>query len=236
MRTIEQARRLILILLLSAFVGCSEEEELRKVSMADLEMDEDGKYSYREEIKPFTGIATVSKNGKLVSESHFVSGDREGDHKVWWPETGKMRSQATYLDGFMHGSMTTWNEEGVKLSESATWEDPKAIFKGPKEILQAFRIPTQDTIASARCVNVEPQGESIVLSYALPYQNDGDKSILVVTVEMHQMKDSPEFNEFVITKMEEQWNGIPLFQSMLFWIVRRVNGFAAFQLSSGLGW
>lgn len=125
---------------------------------------------------------------------------------------------------------------GVKLADSATWEDPKAIFEGPTEIRQAFRIPTQDTVASARCVNVEPQGKVIVLSYALPYQNDGGKSILVVTVEMHQMKDSPEFNEFVITKMEEQWNGIPLFQSMLFWIVRRVNGIAAFHFSSGLGW
>ena len=122
MRNFKQSSRLFFFLLLFAIAGCGEEEELRKVSMSDLQMDEDGKYSYKEEVKPFTGIATVTKDGELVSESEFVSGDREGEHKVWWPETGKMRSLSTYVDGFMHGTMTTWNEDGVKLSE-ATYKD-----------------------------------------------------------------------------------------------------------------
>lgn len=126
---------------------------------------------------------------------------------------------------------------GVILSESATWEDPKCIFQGAAEIRQAFRIPFQDTVGRPiRCVNVEPKGKSIDLTFALPYQNSDKKSLLVATVEMHQMEDSPEFNEFLITKLEERWNGVPLFQSLLFWIVRRINGVTAFHFSSGLGW
>ena len=125
---------------------------------------------------------------------------------------------------------------GVKLAECATWEDPKSIFQGATEIQQAFRIPAQDTAKSPRCVNVEPKGQLIVLSYVLPYTKFNNQSLLVVSVEMKQMKASPEFNEFVITKMEEKWNGIPIFQSLLFWIVRRINGVAAFHFSSGLGW
>ena len=152
-------------------------------------------------------------------------------------DSGHYRLVANYVsslysrNSYLHADMI-----GVKMANTATWEDPKCVFQGPQEIRQAFRLATQDLDEPPRCVDVEPQGESIAITYALSYPNYGQQSLLVVTVEMHQMKDSPEFNEFVITKMEEQWNGIPLFQSMLFWIVRRVNGFAAFQLSSGLGW
>ena len=125
---------------------------------------------------------------------------------------------------------------GVKLAESATWEDPKCIFQGTSEIRQAFRISSHKLAASPRCVNVEPKGETIVLTYAVPYKKYNQESLVKVNVQMHQMKQSPEFNEFIITKMEEQWNGIPLFQSLLFWIVRRINGVAAYHFSSGLGW
>ena len=117
MRIVDQAFRLLFLAPFLAVAGCGQEEEVRNVSMSELRMEEDGRYFYGEQGRSYSGIATVTKSGKKVSESNFLKGVREGEHKVWWPETGKVRSLSSYKDGFRHGLMTTWDEEGVKLSE-----------------------------------------------------------------------------------------------------------------------
>lgn len=92
-----------------------------------------------------------------------------------------------------------------------------------------------------RCIDVTPKGtgNTITLTYAM-HQRYGHlgwlqlHSLLFVDVEIQQMKDSPEFNELLVTKMEEHWNGGPLFSSLLFWGVRRLNGIVSHQMTSRL--
>ena len=126
----------------------------------------------------------------------------------------------------------------VKMKETMAFEDPAARCCGAPEAEEAFRILVHlepRSIFSPRCVDVKPQGESIALSYALHQQYLGGRivfpSLLVVTVQLRQRKDIPE-SEFLVLKMEEQWNGIPLIDSYLFSIVRRINGIISYHISS----
>ena len=126
----------------------------------------------------------------------------------------------------------------VKMKESMAFEDPAARCLGAHEAQEAFRILVHlepRSMFPPRCVDVKPQGESIALSYALHQQYLGGRlelpSLLVVTVQLRQRKDVPE-SEFLVLKMEEQWNGIPLIDSYLFSMVRRINGFISYQMST----
>ena len=126
----------------------------------------------------------------------------------------------------------------VKLADTVTFEDPAARCYGPDEVQEAFRALKYLEPRSVRppcCIDVEPQGESIALSYALhqQYYFGGRlelQSLLVVNVQLRQRRDVPE-SEFLVLKMEEHWNGIPFWNSYLFRIVRRINGMVSWQLT-----
>lgn len=118
-----------------------------------------------------------------------------------------------------------------------SFEDPAARSCGAHEVREAFRALKYLEPRSIRppcCVDVQPQGESIALSYALDQQYlDGRlhlQSLLVIKVQLRQRKDVPE-SEFLVLQMEEHWNGIPFWNSYLFWIVRRINGMVSWQLT-----
>lgn len=128
----------------------------------------------------------------------------------------------------------------VKLQENTIFEDPAARCEGGEETQEAFRALIHlepRSLSSPCCVDVQPQGESIALSYALHQQYLGGRlelpSLLIVTVQLRQRHDIPE-SEFLVLKMEERWNGIPLIDSYLFWFVRRINGFVSYQVTRRL--
>jgi hypothetical protein len=136
------------------------------------------------------------------------------------------------------GASTSSSHPHVKLADTVTFEDPAARCYGPHEVQEAFRALKYLEPRSVRppyCVDVEPQGESIALSYALhqQYYFGGRlelQSLLVVNVQLRQRKDVPE-SEFLVLQMEEHWNGIPFWNSYLFRIVRRINGMVSWQLT-----
>ncbi|CAB9524122.1 expressed unknown protein [Seminavis robusta] len=125
----------------------------------------------------------------------------------------------------------------VKLADGVTWQDPKCTFRGLQEVRQAFCFPVELADAPL-CVNVDASegGDNIVLTYTLSYNNNQCQSLLSVWVKKVPKKDSLQMAEIVITKMEEQWNGMPLLRSLPFRTVRRINGLAAYHASLGLGW
>eukprot|EP00980_Cylindrotheca_fusiformis_P013287 scaffold3378_cov104-Cylindrotheca_fusiformis.AAC.1 len=125
-----------------------------------------------------------------------------------------------------------------KLAESVTFEDPAAICKSPKEVLEAFRVFEMlqpQSLDPPKCIHVEPKGSSIALTYALHQRyrllSVDLRSHLVLNVQLIPIKDLPE-SEFLVLRMEERWNGIPLPNSPLFWITRRINGIVSWYLTT----
>ena len=135
---------------------------------------------------------------------------------------------------------------GVKLSPTVTFEDPAAICASEEEVREAFRaLKFLDPVSLSppRCINVNPRGDSIDLTfqlnqqYTLPMSREVSlKSLLTVTVQLQQMKDVglPE-SEFLITEMKELWYGNPLmWPHQLFYIPKRLNGIISYHLTSRL--
>uniref|UniRef100_A0A7S4ELL0 Uncharacterized protein n=1 Tax=Pseudo-nitzschia australis TaxID=44445 RepID=A0A7S4ELL0_9STRA len=145
---------------------------------------------------------------------------------------------------------------GVKLAPTVTFEDPAAVCVGEEEVREAFRaLRVLEPIAMSppRCIDVQPQGESIRLTFLLsqqytlplPLLSAGSsrppqtirlslKSFLSVTVQLHQMKHIglPE-SEFLVTEMKELWYGNPLlWPYLLFYVPRRINGVISYCLTS----
>ena len=141
---------------------------------------------------------------------------------------------------------------GVKLAPTVTFEDPAAICVSEKEVREAFRaLKVLDPVSLSPpvCINVEPRGDSIDLTfrlnqqYTLPLQLFSSrrpqvslKSWLTVTVQLQQMQDKglPE-SEFLVIEMKELWYGSPLmWPYYLFYITRRLNGIISYHLTSRL--
>ena len=141
------------------------------------------------------------------------------------------------------GNKTTSNGiVGVQLGNTAIFEDPVGVCRGPEEINEAFRAlrylePV--SITSPKCIRVEPQGETIRLTfflhqqYSLPIVGSIPlRSILQVTVQLQQMKEIPE-SEFMIIKMKELWLGKPFaWPYPLYYPSRRLNGLLSYWLTS----
>jgi hypothetical protein len=126
----------------------------------------------------------------------------------------------------------------VKLADTVTFEDPAVICSGPTEVREAFRALTYiqpKSRSPPRCIDVQPQGDSVALTYVLNQQYAGMltvRSLLVVHVQLLHWRDDFPDSEFLVTRLEEQWNAVPPLGSLLFWIVRRINGFISYQLTS----
>ena len=144
-----------------------------------------------------------------------------------------------------HSAVVSDNS-GVKLSPTVSFEDPAAVCVNMKEVQEAFRALQSlnpVTLSPPKCINVEPQGGSINLTfllnqqYTLPLYNSRPlnlKSLLIVTVQLQQMQEIPE-SEFLVTSMKELWYGNPLIQPyLLFYVPRRLNGIISYYLTSWL--
>ena len=138
---------------------------------------------------------------------------------------------------------TTNTITGVKLAPTVTFEDPAAVCVSQEEVREAFRalkLLHPVSVSPPICVNVEPKGESIDLTFRLNQQYTllSKKitlgSLLKVKVQLQQMRDMPE-SEFLITEMKELWYGNPLMWPYpLFYVSRRLNGIVSYHLTSRL--
>jgi hypothetical protein len=148
------------------------------------------------------------------------------------------------ITGYNYADDTTVEdtERGVRMTNAVTFEDPAAICKGIHEVQEAFRALKAlhpESESPPRCVDVQPLGNSIVLTFVLNQQYQLPlygalhlRSFLDVTVELQQMKDNPE-SEFLITRMKESWNGKPLaWPYMLYYPSRRLNGILSYRFTS----
>lgn len=136
---------------------------------------------------------------------------------------------------------------GVKMAPTVTFEDPAAICVGQEEVREAFRalrLLHPVSLSPPVCVNVEPKGETIDLTfrlnqqYTLPLLSKKITlgSLLKVKVQLQQMRDVglPE-SEFLVTEMKELWYGNPLMWPYpLFYVSRRLNGIVSYHLTTRL--
>ncbi|KAL3941725.1 MAG: hypothetical protein SGBAC_003969 [Bacillariaceae sp.] len=130
-----------------------------------------------------------------------------------------------------------------RFSDAACFQDAAVICKSPKEIHEAFRLHEKLEPKCLRppiCVDVEPKGSSILVTYALNqrYESlDFDmNSLLQVEVQLEQLSSTNNYlvpeSDFLVLDMQELWNGNALLSSPLFWIVRRINGILGWHVSS----
>ena len=135
---------------------------------------------------------------------------------------------------------------GVKLAPTVTFEYPAAICVSEDEVREAFRALEKlepVSLSPPVCINVEPRGDSIDLTfqlhqqYTLPLQFQVSlRSLLTVKVQLQQMKAMglPE-SEFLITEMKELWHGNPfMWPYFLFFVSKRLNGIVSYHLTSRL--
>ena len=134
------------------------------------------------------------------------------------------------------------NHQHCELADSITFEDPAAICQSPKEVQEAFRVfklLKPKSIMEPKCIDVEPRGSSIGLTYAL-HQHYGLLSLklrshLFVKVELIHIKNSSSAeSEFLITRFEERWNGIIPQSNYVLWISRRINGILSWYITRNL--
>jgi hypothetical protein len=143
------------------------------------------------------------------------------------------------------------------FADTAGFQDAAVICKSPKEIHEAFRLHQTlepKCLHPPICVDVEPKGSSIMVTYALN-QHYGSlnldlRSLVQVEVQLEQQHKQvssystttttttttsnylvPE-SDFLVLDMQELWNGNALLGSPLFWIVRRINGILSWHVSS----
>jgi len=145
-------------------------------------------------------------------------------------------------------SSRSWKTTVVALDENATFEDPVAICARRTEVQEAFRALSfvhPQSLSKPKCVDVKPKGRSIELTYALHQNyNFGSlfgggglevRSLLMMEVHLERIigNDVAE-SKFVVTRMEERWNGVKPLENYLFWIVRRINGLLSYSLTTRL--
>ena len=126
----------------------------------------------------------------------------------------------------------------LRLASTATFEDPAAICCTSKEIKEAFRaleVAQPNCLSKPICISVQPNGESIELTYHLNqlYGNFLNvRSLLVINFRLARMNggEMPE-NYFEVTKLEERWNGSEPLGFLPFWISRRINGLISWNLT-----
>ena len=133
-----------------------------------------------------------------------------------------------------------------KSDDDVSFEDPVAICKSKKEVQEVFRVLQRylDPIPITKpiCVDVKPKGNEIELTYSLNQQYLNGRiqlwSLLIVTAHLQPIPEllASYESEFVITKLEERWNGIhphPFISSSnyIFWIVKRINGMLSWNVT-----
>lgn len=170
-------------------------------------------------------------------QENFSRGRRSLPKEVF--DASHYRFMTEFVSGIYSGKGAKHHPH-VKLADSASFSDPAAICQGAPETCEAFRALVflkPHALETPRCVDVTPRGESITLTFALNqrYQVTNAAtivlpSLLLVDVQLQQRQDVPE-SDFVVLRMEEQWNGVLPLSSYLFYFVRRINGIISYQLT-----
>merc|ERR1719491_175367 len=127
--------------------------------------------------------------------------------------------------------------QGIKLASNVTFEDPAAIVSTPREIHEAFRalkISDPMCLSKPTCINVQPKGGSIELTYYLNqrYMDALNvRSLLVVDFRLARISGETSESVLEVTKLEERWNGTQPLSILPFWISRRINGIISWNLT-----
>jgi len=194
-------------------------------------------------------IVVGSHIGVTLASLGYATGQFGGANAAMFlRDDGKGRREET-RDARFFQYVTEWvtdmyagrgiQHDHVRLDDTVSFADPAAICKGPSEVIEVFRalrFLKPHSLLTPYCANVEPKGASIILTYILHQRYMGWinlPSLLIVDVQLKQRPDMPQ-SDFLVLKLEEQWNGVPLLKTYLNKIVRRANGFASFQLSQRL--
>lgn len=129
-------------------------------------------------------------------------------------------------------------KDGVTLADDVTFEDPAAMCCTKSEVVEAFRalqLAKPRCLSKPVCVDVEPKGGAIQLAYRLDQQYLNClrvNSLLLLEVELIPFKGEIEmahYSHFVIKKVEERWNGVPLLNlGYLHTLSRRINGLLSY--------
>jgi hypothetical protein len=179
--------------------------------------------------------------GHYNSVQYFISRMYQGDVELL----------AYMEDGISVGSVagndymkdtTPSADQGVRLASTATFEDPAAVCRGLHEIREAFQALKSlhsMSLSPPKCINVEPQGGTILLTYALHqqytlpwYGSMALRSIVQVTVQLHNIEELVE-SELRILNLQELWGSKPLaWPYLLYFPSRRLNGMLSYQLTS----
>lgn len=182
---------------------------------------------------------TFGDSFSKLNKGKLLDGDREEVSDANWYQ------MATDLVTDMYsgkGAAGRQQEIGVaRLAPGVTFEDPAAICESKDEVEEAFRAlqwahPTP--LSPPTLVDVVPQGENIQLFYRLQQQYTflfhlKVQSLLIVDVNLKQLKDTPHYSELEVTRIEERWNGVkPL--GFAFWFPRRLNGLLSYYVTSNL--
>ena len=198
------------------------------------------------------GISTAHASFTLVSLGLAVYTSRTDGEKRLPLDDNDIKNQKEVFDAKHYDLVTELvtkmyagrgvQHEHCHLAESVSFEDAVAVCKGPVEVQETFlalKLLEPQSLTFPICVNVKPLGSSIALTYLLNQRYTflstiiDLQSLLVVEVELKQMKDLPE-SEFLIKRFEEQWNGIATQKSILFWIPRRINGILGLNITKRL--
>jgi len=172
--------------------------------------------------------------------STYVDNDpsRQGAKKLKETFDAKHYQKVTNFVTDMYSGNGVIETHELRLASTSTFEDPAAICCTSKEIKEAFRaleVAQPNCLSKPICISVQPNGESIELTYHLNqlYGNFLNvRSLLVINFRLARMNggEMPE-NYFEVTKLEERWNGTEPLGFLPFWISRRINGLISWNLT-----
>lgn len=151
-------------------------------------------------------------------------------------DAGHYRNVTNMVTDMYAGKGVVETQE-VRLAQNATFEDPAAICSTPNEIREAFRalrVARPSCLSRPKCIDVLPKGESIELTYYLNQRYGGFlnlQSLLLVNFHLARADDGIPEGHFVVTKLEERWNGTRPLSALPFWISRRINGLISWNLT-----
>ena len=151
--------------------------------------------------------------------------------------TNMYSGQGMQLTNYQPDDSNTWFGASVaptvQIDDQVSFADPAAICQGAPEVEEAFRALSKIqpiSLSPPTLVNVQPHGDTIALTYYLHQQYGGRlrvKSLCVVRVVLRE-------GRFVVHRVEEAWNGVPLLDTLPFSVCRRINGGVSWFLTTNL--
>lgn len=120
--------------------------ELR-VDNSEVMMDEDYCYFYKGQ--PFTGISNKFYEGKLLSETTFLDGSKNGLSHRWYFATDQLYYELNYKNNTLHGLQKYWYENGqlksLELIEGG-YTLKAILWDQQGEIVRVYRLMETDPL------------------------------------------------------------------------------------------